>query len=61
MARIKVTGYMNVDEINPDFVDLDHATGLTDEGYGALTGMTTRQFDYSLSGLEDLETEVVED
>ena len=31
--RIKVTGYLNVDDLTPEEVDLAHETGLSETGY----------------------------
>lgn len=31
--RIKVTGYLNPDDMDPDDVDLDHEMGLSSEGF----------------------------
>jgi len=61
MARIKVTGYMETDGMNPEFVDLSHETGLSNKGYEAMSGASGEQFDYDLSSLDDLQTEVVEE
>ena len=33
--RIKVTGYIDTDDIDDDQVDLSHATGLTEEAFTA--------------------------
>ena len=33
MARIKVTGYIDTDNLEPDLVDLAHETGLSEDGY----------------------------
>jgi hypothetical protein len=33
MARIKVTGYIDTDDLAPDDVDLSHEMGLSDKGY----------------------------
>lgn len=33
MALIKITGYIDTDGLDPDFVDLTDDTGLTSDGY----------------------------
>lgn len=33
MRRIKVTGYMPVEDMEESFLDLDHSTGLSEEGF----------------------------
>lgn len=33
MARIKVTGYIDTDDLDPSEVDLSHEMGLSSEGY----------------------------
>ena len=33
MALIKVTGYIDTDGLDPDYVDLSHDMGLSEEGY----------------------------
>jgi hypothetical protein len=53
MARIKVTGYVDTDDLNEDMVDLDHPTGLTAEGFDDLNA--------TLLGLSDVTAEVVPD
>lgn len=32
MARIKVTGYINTDDVDDDLIDLEHPTGLSEDG-----------------------------
>lgn len=32
MARIKITGYMNTEDLDDDWVDLDHPSGLSETG-----------------------------
>ena len=43
MARIKVTGYIDTNEMPHAFVDLTHEIGLSNEGYEAL-GVNAAQF-----------------
>ncbi len=38
MARIKVTGYLDTSGMDPEMVDLEHETGLSPEGFEAITG-----------------------
>ena len=33
MSRIKVTGYLDTADLNPEHVDLDHESGLSSEGF----------------------------
>lgn len=33
MARIKVTGYLNTVDMDPEHVELTHELGLSNEGY----------------------------
>lgn len=35
MNKIKVTGYLAVDDIDPEHVDLSNSTGLSEAGYEA--------------------------
>lgn len=37
MARIKVTGYILTDDLEPDHVDLNSETGLSEEGFEELS------------------------
>lgn len=50
MARIKVTGYLDTEEMASNHVDLNHPMGLSTEGYEALTGHGAEGL-----GLEDVE------
>jgi hypothetical protein len=34
--RIKITGYIDTDDLDADQVDEGHSTGLSDEGYQSL-------------------------
>jgi hypothetical protein len=60
MKRIKVTGYLNPNDMDPDHVDLDHSSGLTQEGDEAVTSSFSDQ-GYKISDLEDIETELVDE
>lgn len=51
MARIKVTGYLDTDDLDPEDVDLDHEMGLSNKGYEEWT-----QF---FGTLEDVEFQIV--
>lgn len=56
--RIKITGYINIEELAPEHVDLEDATGFSEEGH--LTYVvgeygTTPQ----IHSLEDAEAELV--
>ena len=53
MARIKVTGYIDTDELNPEYVDTSHASGLSNTGYDQLCK------DMMNAGLDDAEFELV--
>lgn len=49
MAKIKVTGYLDTEELEPEQVDLDHPYGLSDEGYEEISNSL---------GLDDVEFEL---
>lgn len=49
--RIKVTGYLYPEDLDPAHVDLSHETGLSEDGYMALPGRIE---------LDDIATEVEE-
>lgn len=57
MARLKITGYIETDELDPEYVDPDHPTGLTSEGYDNLIG-GEMGLPLKLTDLEDVEVEV---
>jgi hypothetical protein len=57
MTRLRVTGYINTEDLDPGQLDPDHSTGLTDEAYSDLV------YDedggaLKLSDLEDVDIEV---
>lgn len=54
MARIKVTGYIDVNELEPDQRDDTHEMGLSNKGYEELTQEFSGQ-------LDDIEFERVDD
>jgi hypothetical protein len=51
VTRIKFTGYIDVEELDPGQYDPSHPSGLTSAGYNELIGL-------SLSDLEDVNSEV---
>lgn len=53
MARIKVTGYLDTDEMNPDDVDLAHPMGISANAYERWSAAGGVEGEY----LEDLEFE----
>ena len=56
MARIKVTGYINVDDLEDEHVDLSHETGLSAAGYDYVMGLT-EQPGYDVKDLDEVEFE----
>ena len=36
MARIKITGYVNVGDLEPEEIDLSNDTGLSEDGYDGI-------------------------
>ena len=58
--RIKVTGYLNPEDMDPSEVDLDHETGLSELGTERVTSIFG-DITYKVCDLEDITTEVVED
>lgn len=56
MARLKITGYVDTDDLRPGDVDLDHPSGLSAEGFDILiTGANDSAL--KLTDLEDVEIE----
>lgn len=55
MARIKVTGYLEVEDLDPERVDLDHEMGLSPAGYEQTLA------DMLHAGMVDAEFELVTD
>jgi len=53
--RIKITGYIYVDDIEPEDLDLSHKMGVSNHGYE--TGLSRTL----IASLEDIEYEVVDD
>jgi len=44
MARIKITGYVDVSDLEPEEIDLSNDTGLSEDGYaGVFEGSITIQ------------------
>lgn len=60
MPRIKVTGYINTDDLDADMVDLNNSTGLSTLGFEELQGMHDVNTALPISSLEDLEFELQE-
>lgn len=58
MTRIKITGYVESDDLDPEHVDLTHSTGLTEDGYLDLVAGEQGK-PLKLTDLDDVETEVV--
>lgn len=58
MARIKVTGYLDTDEMDEDHVDLNHETGLSEKGTDAASSVFYNGVPYKLTDLEDIEFEL---
>lgn len=54
MKRIKVTAYINAEEMDPEFVDLDHEMGLSNEGY-------TRYLNALSGEMDDIEFELMDE
>jgi len=52
MALIKITGYIDTDGLDPDFVDLTDDTGLTSEGFSEVHHYLQE------AGLDDIGLEV---
>lgn len=57
MSRIKITGYVDSEDLTPEYVDLNHPTGLSEEGYLNLVGGEDGA-PLTLVDLDDVETEV---
>ena len=55
--RIKFTGYLEIAALDPEDLDSDDATGLSESGYAKYTGMDCS---ISISDLEDIEVELSE-
>lgn len=57
MGRLKITGYIDTDDLRPEDVDLEHDTGLSSEGFDILiAGVNDSAI--KLSDLEDVEVEI---
>lgn len=59
MARIKFTGYLDTDDLEPEQVDLGHKTGLSEQGYLDLV-QGEGGAALSLSALDDVDSEIVD-
>jgi len=53
--RIKITGYIYVDDIEPEDLDLSHAMGVSGHGYETGLSRTT------LQSLDDIEYELMDE
>lgn len=42
-GRIKVTGYLNVEDLPVEFIDINSSTGLSEDGYQAILGVSQIQ------------------
>ena len=60
MPRIKLTGYIDTDDLDPDQVDLGHDSGLSEKGHDDLLGPFGDGPGMKLSDLMDVDT-VLED
>jgi hypothetical protein len=60
MARIKITGYVEVDDLTPNLVDLGDPSGLSSEGFEQLAGGQGLDFFQAGKSLSEVET-VLED
>jgi hypothetical protein len=58
VARIRVTGYLDTDDLDPDHVDLGHETGLSGRGDEAITSVFG-DAQVRISELEDLKLELI--
>lgn len=56
--RIKVTGYLETDDMDPTHVDLLDPSGLSSEGEDALMSSLYRGVNYKTCDLEDIEAEL---
>jgi hypothetical protein len=57
MPHIKVTGTLDTDELPANYVDLDHPSGLTEEGHEALFSIFSDET-WKLSDLQDVDSEL---
>lgn len=59
--RIKVTGYLPVEEVDPAFIDLSHESGLTEGGWDQLLSAHGDPANsLKVSDLEDVEPELMD-
>jgi hypothetical protein len=57
--RIKVTGYIDTDDIHGEMIDVDNPTGLSDEGFDSFT--SGKDGNLAIAELDDLSFELEED
>lgn len=55
MARIKISGYLNTDDLSPEQVDLDHESGLSEQGHEEITSIFSDGPPFKISDLEDID------
>jgi hypothetical protein len=58
VARIRVTGYLDTDDLDQDHVDLGHETGLSGRGDQEITSVFG-DAQVRISELEDLKLELI--
>lgn len=56
--RIKVTGYLNTEDLDPACLDLNHETGITQAFYESIVG---HGMSFDVGALDDLEFELEDD
>lgn len=56
--RIKVVGYINVSDLDPEQVDLTHSSGLSEIGHQQLLSDAGTGRALSIADLEDVETSI---
>lgn len=58
MPRIKVTGYIDTEDLPSSFVDLTDRTGLTGTGYEAITGDVGDVYEWKVGNLDNYTLEL---
>lgn len=59
--RIKVTAYIEPEDLAPEMLDEDHEMGLSNEGFEAFAASASLRGNGAAVALEDIEFERVED
>lgn len=54
MARIKVTGYLDEDDLSPEHLDSEHEMGLSTEGFDFWAGVFLELDDISFARVEEM-------